>query len=78
MMNQKNKPSKKMKPEDWLKDKEFKGITILDPDGWDRKPDNWDKDWGTPLTKQEMWGRVMRSTITRNVQGSEGAELKQG
>lgn len=37
------------------------GITIRDPDGWDRK--NYDESWGTPIDFDEWEQRMMRSTV---------------
>ena len=54
---------KLLKPEDWLKLKEFQGYTVLDPDGWDRK--NWKESWNEKITKQEMVNRLMKSTLLR-------------
>jgi len=53
--------AKMQKPEDWLRTKEFEGYTILDPDGWDRP--NYTVSWNTPITKEEMWTRLMKCTI---------------
>jgi hypothetical protein len=49
--------------EEWLKTPEFKDIEILDPDGWNRKPEFWDSSWNEKITKDEMWNRVNQSTI---------------
>lgn len=54
----------KKKPDDWLKTEEFKHITILDPDGWDRS--NYDVDWNIPITREEMWNKTMMCTISSN------------
>ena len=50
-------------PEEWLKTGSFKGYIIIDPDGWDRRPDNWEKSWNEKITGKEMWRRLMMSTI---------------
>lgn len=50
------KKEKKL-PEEWSKEL---GMTVLDPDGWDRK--NFEKDWLVPLTKAEFQGKAARST----------------
>jgi hypothetical protein len=50
-------------PEEWLKTKEFKGYIILDWDGWDRT--NMIVELNTPITKKEMWNKLMRSTIRK-------------
>ena len=53
--------------EEWLKTSEFKDIEILDPDGWNRKPEFWNSSWNEKITKNEMWNRVIQSTIQRKV-----------
>ncbi len=51
--------------EEWYKGyTERTGITILDPDGWDRK--NYEFSWYRELlTQEEFAGRVMFSTVRR-------------
>jgi len=44
--------------------KEFKELTILDPDGWDRK--NFEESWNEPITLEEFKRRVMLSTCSWN------------
>jgi hypothetical protein len=51
-------------PETWLKDPEFEGIIILDPDGWDRK--NFTVSWTEPITRDEFRRRMMISTCLFN------------
>lgn len=51
----------RMKPQDWLAhSSHFQGVTILDPDGWDRS--NYEEDWARPLTLEEMRYKTERST----------------
>lgn len=45
-------------PDEWEKET---GITIIDPDGWDRR--NFEESWGTPITLAEFKERAFRSTI---------------
>jgi hypothetical protein len=47
--------------EDWLK--EYPGLEVLDPDGWDRSPEGWEKSWNESITRQEFMKRVGVSTI---------------
>lgn len=51
----------KRQPEDWMMQPEFAGVTILDPDGWDRT--NWEESWSIALTLEEMQTRVSRCTV---------------
>lgn len=51
----------KRSPDDWLKDHRLYGVTILDPDGWDRK--NYAESWAEEITFSEMQSRVARSTV---------------
>lgn len=37
------------------------GVTVLDPDGWDRR--NYDVDWARPLTRDEFIDKACASTI---------------
>jgi hypothetical protein len=39
----------------------FTGITVLDPDGWNRK--NLSESWAEEITEEEFNLRVMQSTI---------------
>jgi hypothetical protein len=51
----------RMRPEDWLKTCEFSDTTqILDPDGWDRS--NFQEDWNTKITLEEMSQKIGLST----------------
>lgn len=47
----------KRKPEDW---ENRTGISILDPDGWDRRSFT---DWERPITREEFLQRAARSTV---------------
>lgn len=46
-------------PEEWCKET---GITVHDPDGWDRR--NFEEDWNKPITWEEFRYKVAMSTIT--------------
>jgi len=50
----------KKTPDEWLKDSRFAGITVLDPDGWDRS--DFEKSWAEEITEGEMNRRVIMST----------------
>lgn len=54
MSNTIKKPS-----DEWVK--EFPGLTIMDPDGWDRS--NFIESWAEPIDEIEFHRRVMHSTI---------------
>lgn len=45
----------------WLAKPEYEGLTIMDPDGWDRK--NYDESWAEEITQEEFEKRVAISTI---------------
>lgn len=47
--------------EEWLASEYFEGVTILDPDGWDRK--NFDKSWPERINRDEMERRMCMSTV---------------
>lgn len=49
--------------EEWLAQPEYRGLTILDPDGWDRRAEHWESSWGEKITRQEFDRRVCLSTI---------------
>jgi hypothetical protein len=49
----------KKSSEDWLK--EYPGLEIMDPDGWDRS--NFDESWAELITEEEFNARVLPSTI---------------
>lgn len=46
--------------EGWLKLPEYSHITILDPDGWDRK--NFEESWNEFITEEEFQKRLSYST----------------
>lgn len=48
-------------PDEWLASPEFSGVTILDPDGWDRK--NFEESWSEPINRDEMERRMCVSTV---------------
>lgn len=50
----------KLLPDDWCR---LTGIQIMDADGWDRK--NYEKSWGTPVTREDFIKRATRSTCHR-------------
>ena len=52
---------------DWLKQPEFKTLIILDPDGWDRSPENYENSMNELITQDEFDNRVGVSTIQWNV-----------
>ena len=52
----------RLTPDQWLATDEFKGITVLDPDGWDRR--NFEKSWVEPLTHYEFTVRLGLSTCS--------------
>jgi hypothetical protein len=44
---------------------ELTGITVYDPDGWDRKAENFDEIWNTEkISFNEFWERLTFSTTT--------------
>lgn len=50
--------------EEWLKDPQYAGLVILDPDGWDRRADKFDYAWfEEKITNREFEQRVHQSTI---------------
>lgn len=49
----------KRTPDEW---QNILGITVLDPDGWDRK--NFAVDWAKPLTQAEFQAKADMSTTT--------------
>ena len=44
-------------PSEW---ENITGITVRDPDGWDRR--NFAESWGTPISREEWNMRMVRST----------------
>jgi len=53
----------KKTPDAWLLTDEFAGITVIDPDGWNRADPDGLEGWNTPLTRDDFTRRLMRSTI---------------
>lgn len=50
---------------EWMKHPEFTGITILDPDGWNRA--NYDHSFNhEQITRTEFLKRLLGSTINRH------------
>lgn len=50
--------------EEWLNDKSFEGLIILDYDGWNRNPKDWEYSWyQQKITKDEFERRLCQSTI---------------
>lgn len=47
--------------EEWSKEF-FDYFEIWDPDGWDRSPENFDREWNEPISKEEFFRRVSYST----------------
>lgn len=50
----------KKSSEAWLKEPKFEDITVLDPDGWDRR--NFKASWAEEITESEFEARLMNST----------------
>jgi hypothetical protein len=36
--------------EEWLAMPQYDGLTIMDPDGWDRSPERWEASWNEKIT----------------------------
>lgn len=51
----------KKTPEQWLQEPQYKHLTVLDPDGWDRL--NFEQSWAEPLTQDEFTARLLISTV---------------
>jgi hypothetical protein len=45
---------------EWLKTPGFAGVTVLDPDGWDRR--NYEASMAEPITLEEFKHRLSRSS----------------
>lgn len=56
-------------PERWLAT-DFKGYKILDPYGWRESPG---LSWNEPITREDFWDRMMRSTIQAPRKEEEGS-----
>ena len=47
--------------EEWCK---YFDIIVLDPDGWDRRPEYFEQSWNEKITEEEFNKRVAISTIS--------------
>lgn len=47
--------------EGWLDHPDYHGVTIMDPDGWDRK--NFAVSWAELISKREFESRMCNSTV---------------
>jgi len=48
-------------PDEWLKEPQYQGITVLDPDGWDRT--DFETSWREPIDEAEFRRRLFASTL---------------
>lgn len=48
-------------PEEWLRHPDYEGITIYDPDGWDRT--NFTESWARPIDRAEFERRLTECTL---------------
>ncbi len=60
----------KLSAEEWLAEPEYKNLVIVDPDGWDRTPDNWSASWSEKITREEFVSRLMFSTSIYSTVGT--------
>ena len=51
----------KKNAEGWLATDRYAGVTVLDPDGWDRK--NFVQSWAEELTLEEFDERLLQCTV---------------
>lgn len=59
-------PLEKKTSVEWMKDKKYEGITILDPDGWDRS--NYEYSFNEEeITESQFFFRLSNSTCMREV-----------
>lgn len=49
----------KLRPQKWC---QLVNITILDADGWDRKAENFEKDWNKPISFSDFLNKSCIST----------------
>ncbi len=42
------------------------GFDVIDPDGWNRRSEDWDAEWNAPLTFNEFMDKADNSTCTRH------------
>jgi len=47
--------------EEWLAQPQYAGITVLDPDGWDRR--NYEESWNEKISENEFGKRLGVSTV---------------
>lgn len=47
--------------DEWLAQPQYAGITVLDPDGWDRR--NFTESWNEKITENEFGKRLGISTV---------------
>ena len=47
-------------PDEWLRTPDFFGVTVIDPDGWDRS--NLKESWSTPISLEEFKLRLSECT----------------
>jgi hypothetical protein len=52
-------------PESWLQDPEFHHLIITKPTGWNQNTSDWEAVWAEPITREEMWRRLIYSTTER-------------
>ena len=52
------------KAQQWLEEfqQQFPTFEILDPDGWDRRSDFWEKSWNEFITREQFIDRISAST----------------
>lgn len=53
-----------LRPEEWLQQEKFTGVTLMDPDGWDRQ--NFEADWAIPISETDMDKKIRMSTVIIN------------
>lgn len=49
---------------EWLRQSQYAGIVVMDPDGWDRK--DFERSWGEEITEEEFFARLLQSTCLFN------------
>ena len=55
--------------DDWLAQPQYEGITVMDPDGWDRK--NIYESWAEEITEAEFAVRLCFSTCQYSTERME-------
>ncbi len=53
-------PPVKKCADDWLREPQYHAVSVIDPDGWDRK--NYKASWAEEITEQEFYQRLLNST----------------